>query len=276
VAAFEFDTDTAVDRLGDATYSGTVTDRWSIGHVPNGGYTMAIAQRALLDALGRPDPLTVTAHFLRPPAEGPVTLHVEQVRAGRRTATGAVRLEQDGVERLRLFGIGADLGAGLGAGASSATDLAYCDGAPPVLPQVEECLRVPEESPSGDAVPISARFDVAYHPDHVGCARGAPTGNPEVAAWVRLADGRDPAWRSCRWSSTVSPPTAFELGAVGWVPTLELTLHVRARPVPGWLGCVTRSRFLTGGLIEEDAEMWDSGDRLVARARQLSMAPSPT
>lgn len=265
---YEFDTDTAVERLADGVYSACVADRWSIGQVPNGGYTMAIAQRALLDSLGRPDPLTVTAHFLRPPTAGPATLHTEQVRAGRRTATAAVRLEQDGVERLRLLGIATDLSQDGGTEGFRAGD-------PPDLPPVEECQRISGGSPSVDGPSISARFDVAYHPEHLGWARGEPTGRPEVAAWVRLADGRQPDVAMLPIVVDCMPPTAFELGAVGWVPTLELTLHVRSRPAPGWLRCVSRSRFLTGGLIEEDAEVWDSADRLVAMSRQLAMVPAP-
>lgn len=53
------------------------------------------------------------------------------------------------------------------------------------------------------------------------------------------------------------PPVAYDLGVSGWVPTLELTVHVRARPTPGWLRIALSSVNLAGGLIEEDAEIWD-------------------
>ena len=32
-----------------------------------------------------------------------------------------------------------------------------------------------------------------------------------------------------------SPPAVFAAMATGWVPTIELTVHVRAVPQPGWL-----------------------------------------
>ncbi|MGW2641052.1 thioesterase family protein, partial [Streptomyces sp. NPDC001348] len=66
------------------------------------------------------------------------------------------------------------------------------------------------------------------------------------------------------------PPTAFELGIVGWVPTVELTVHVRHRPAPGPLRVAITTRNLAGGFLEEDAEVWDSADRLVAQSRQLA------
>ena len=68
------------------------------------------------------------------------------------------------------------------------------------------------------------------------------------------------------------PPTVFFADLpVAWVPTIELTTHVRARPAPGWLACAFTTRFITGGFLEEDGEVWDSTGRLVAQSRQLAL-----
>ena len=69
------------------------------------------------------------------------------------------------------------------------------------------------------------------------------------------------------------PPVTFDLGRPGWAPTLELTVHVRAVPAPGWLKVSHRTRNLAGGMFEEDCEVWDSAGRLVAQSRQLAMQP---
>jgi acyl-CoA thioesterase len=262
----EFDADTAITRLAEGAYAATATDRWSIGHVPNGGYTMAIALRALVEDLGRPDPLTVTAHFVSAAEPGPVELDVEQVRAGRSAATGTVRLAQGGVERLRMLGSCHDL-----AGAQDARVQHHTG--PPSLPPVEDCLQGRGAMPGGTFASVAERFDLRLHPDHVGWARGAPTGRMEIAGWIRAADGREPDTLLLPAIVDALPPTVFELGYAGWVPTLELTLHVRARPVPGWLRCSVRSRHLSAGLVEEDAEVWDADDRLIAMSRQISRLP---
>jgi len=60
---------------------------------------------------------------------------------------------------------------------------------------------------------------------------------------------------------------------VEWTPTIELTAHVRARPEPGWLRCRFATHFVTGGFLEEDGEIWDGADRLVAQSRQLALVP---
>ena len=62
----------------------------------------------------------------------------------------------------------------------------------------------------------------------------------------------------------------FALGLRGWVPTVELTVHVRARPAPGWLRLVQRAQLLQDGWLDETCEIWDSAGRLVAQGHQLA------
>ena len=71
------------------------------------------------------------------------------------------------------------------------------------------------------------------------------------------------------------PPVAFNLGILGWAPTLEFTGHVRGRPSPGWLRVSLSSQNITAGLMEEDAMVWDSEGRFVAQSRQLCGIRTP-
>jgi acyl-CoA thioesterase len=91
-----------------------------------------------------------------------------------------------------------------------------------------------------------------------------------MGGWVRFADGRPPDLRALALMADSLPPSVFNLGAAGWVPTLELTVHFRAKPAPGWLLVGFRTRFLINGYLEEDGEIWDSKGDLVAQSRQLA------
>lgn len=94
---------TAVEKTADGQYEGSVEAGWDIAGVPNGGYLLAIAGRAMAESIGRP-PLAVTAHYLAPAHAGPCSVLVESVRVGRRTATLTAKFEQDGRESFRVLG----------------------------------------------------------------------------------------------------------------------------------------------------------------------------
>ena len=99
---------TAVRETGDG-WVGEIDPGWNIGRNPNGGYTLALMARAMLEASGRPDPLTVTAHYVAPPQVGEVRVKVETVRAGRRYATLSADMTQGDKDLIRVIGAFGDL-----------------------------------------------------------------------------------------------------------------------------------------------------------------------
>ena len=69
------------------------------------------------------------------------------------------------------------------------------------------------------------------------------------------------------------PPTILGHTEIGWLPTVELTVHVFGAPPVDepWLRAELRTRSIVGGLLDEDGELWAADGRLVARFRQLAM-----
>lgn len=261
-----FDRDTALEDQGAGRYQTTVSPDWNVGDKPNGGYLAALAAKAMGASSGQPDPLSVTVHFLRPPAPGPVTITVERIRGGRAHATLEARLEQDGTERLRALAVFGDLDKAEGPTAVSAQ--------PPDLAPVEDCHPALSQLPTGVRVPIVDRFDMRLDPRTTGWVDGRPSGRAEVGGWVRFADGRPFDLPSLLVVVDALPPAVFDLGFGGWVPTLELTTHLRAHPAQGWLRVWIRTRVAMGGYLEEDAEVWDRTGTLVAMSRQLALVPA--
>ena len=116
------------------------------------------------------------------------------------------------------------------------------------------------------------RFDPAC----AGWMRGEPSGRGVLQAWFRLVDDREPDPISLLTVVDALPPVTFDLGRMGWAPTMELTAHVRGLPAPGWLVVRHETRNVAGGMFEEDCEVWDSAGRLVAQSRQLARVPRPS
>ena len=78
---------------------------------------------------------------------------------------------------------------------------------------------------------------------------------------------------ACLLMADAFPPAVFGLlGQVGWVPTIELTVHLRRRPVSGgWLLGQFWSHDLSDGRVVEDGALWDSAGHLVVQSRQLAL-----
>ncbi len=87
---------------------------------------------------------------------------------------------------------------------------------------------------------------------------------------MRRDDGADASPLDLLVFADAMPPVTFDLGLMGWVPTLELTVLLRGVPAPGWLRVLQRARLLRDGWLDEECEIWDSSGRLVAQARQLA------
>jgi acyl-CoA thioesterase len=254
-----FDEDTKVERIAPGRYAATLSDRWNaLGGVPNGGYLLAVALNALRAEMPHPDPVVASATYLRPGATGPAEIATEVARAGRRVATGEARLSQDRREIVRVVATFGDLGA--------ADGRTHVTSAPPDLPGPEETETLDVPLPG---VTIVDRFEYRS-PQPPGWANGAPTGTPELAFWMRFRDGRDPDPLALTAMVDAAAPAVLELGEPGSA-TVELTVHVRARPAPGWVACRALTRHVIGGFHEEDFEIWDSTGRLVAQSRQFAV-----
>ena len=66
------------------------------------------------------------------------------------------------------------------------------------------------------------------------------------------------------------PPATFDIEFSGWVPTLEMTVYVRALPAPGPLRVLQRAQLIDGQRVDEPCTIWDQNGRLVAQSTQLA------
>ncbi|HWS59114.1 MAG TPA: thioesterase family protein [Actinotalea sp.] len=248
---------------------GHLEEGWLIGQAINGGVLMALATStasAVLAPAGHGDPLTWSAHFLSAATPGPVEVHVEVLRVGRGMSTAAVRLVQTGddgpLERVRVVGT---------FGSLDRAEPVRRAPAPPPMPDPDACVPARRDSaPLAAPIVMLDRLDVRVDPSTMGFAVGRPSQRGVIRAWLRMGDGREPDAALLPYVVDALMPVAFDLGVPGWAPTVELTGQLLGRPASGWLRVELTTDTVVGDLLVEDAAVWDSTDRLVARSRQLA------
>lgn len=272
--ASAFETATAVTRRpsGDDSrlvYDGAVADGWDIGDVANGGYVLALAARAMADAADRP-PLSITAHYVAPGRGGPCVIEVEPVRVGRRMATMSARLVQGDREVIRVLGT-------FGEPPEPDADVLATLAPPSDLLPYNDTPKMARFSPTATPSGLPRQLDTRIRAGDEGFTVERPTGRAEVAGWFAFADqqpGDAVDAIGLLLASDAFFPPVFNAGIrPGWVPTLELTVHVRAVPAPGPIAVRFHSDVIAGGLLNEDGELWDATGTLVAQSRQLALMP---
>jgi hypothetical protein len=248
------------------SYHGTIQPGWDIAGAADGGYLLAMLTHAVLAETGRADPLTVTGHFLSRGRPGAVCAAVEVLRSGRRFTTAAARLS-DGSGSPLLTAL-----ATVGEHDGHAGPSLLVDGRPPDLPAPPDCL--PVEPTNTFPPPFMGKVRLRLHPEDIGFFAGSPSGAALMRGWFELPDEEPLSSTVVLLAADSFPPPVFNAALpISWTPTVELTVHVRARPSGPRLACVFRTRFVTAGYLDIDGELWDSDGRLVALSRQLALVP---
>lgn len=254
--------ETRSGSAGDAsvkTWRGHLSTRWSIGQVPNGGYTAAVALRGLLAHTGHDTALSLTTHYYSPTiADHEVSLQTEIRRIGRTTTHADATLVQDGKVRLRCVGV---------FGAPPSGDVLF-PAAPSAVPGPAESL---ERDPSAQGLNMSLleSLEVRLHPD---APLPVADNRPRIEGWVRFRDERaNDALALCLFADSFPPAILSAVPETGWVPTIELTTHIRAAAAPGWIRGEVTTANVRGGYLVEDIRLWDSRNTLVVEARQLAL-----
>jgi acyl-coenzyme A thioesterase PaaI-like protein len=263
---------TALTPLGDGRFAVDLAEEFSIGgDRPNGGYLLACLGRAALAAAtdagaSHPHPIATGVQYVRSPSLGPAVIETEVTRVGRSASQVSARLVQDG-------------SSGVAARFTLATlhesSQPYWGALAPVeLPPIEACIGLDRPDPRPDN-----GTRIVFDPEHslfAGSEGFTGTGDGELRAWFRFADDRavDPV--ELLYVVDSMPPATFTVLSTGWVPTLDLTVYVRAIPVPGPLRLRFRAQVIADGFADEVFDVWDSADRLVAQSTQLAALRLPS
>lgn len=259
---FPFDGEIALTPVGDGAFEGEIVERWFTPAGALGGFVMALMVSAFerLVADRERSARSVTVHFLRAPAAGPVLATAELVKEGRTLSSLRGELVQDGQ--------------------TVATALAAY-GKPVPAPRYEDAP-MPRVEPPGarahmfgaveeDLPPLVRRLRMQHRFGEPALSRAE---RAEIGGWYELDEGRPvDAAALCVLADAWFPAPWPRLGALMAAPTIDLTVHFRTQlPLPPSpiLGRF-RSRVARDGYFEEDGWMWAPDGTLVAQSRQLGL-----
>lgn len=248
------------EKIAEGRYRLDGSDSWAIAGNLNGGFLLAAAGSAGIGVLPHGDPLSASGHYLAPVQAGTIDISTRVLSTARSNSVAEVVLMQN-EKTTSHFVI-------------TATDFAHVRGenrqlrTPPELQEWDSCQDV-----SGFVnanLPGLRKKVIIRYPENVKWWEQPDPAADGYSCWVSHADESPITLNDLLMFADVTPPAIFAcMGPVGWVPTLQLSIQLRQPPVGSRLRLKTSTRSMAGGLFDEDVELWDEGDNLVALSRQL-------
>jgi acyl-CoA thioesterase len=257
----DFEQDTAVRAAANGTFSCHIRPDWWVVAGPNGGYVAAILVRAMsASAAAEERPLrSLTVHYQRAPQVGQARVEVTVEREGRSVSFLRASLSQD--DRM--------CAAALAVFARDRSGMELDHAQAPAVPAPDEIESLPDRP---EAPPFGREFE--FRPA-IGSTAFGGSHEALTGGWLRFRDERplDASALVALCDSWFPAVFAVSDGPLA-VPTLELTVHVRAPlPLPhDWVLGRYATRLAREGFLEEDAELFSRDGRLLAQSRQLALA----
>ena len=263
VKRFRFSEVSNLVAAGPGYFDAEVNSQWTIGGKPNGGYLLAMLGRAAVSVSDHRDVIAASAHYLTSPEPGAVEIETEVLRSGRSASQIRTRMSQDGRACVEALVTASHL---------DAATVPYWDQGVPEISDVpyDDCARLVPQLPDGKTVAIMEQIEIRLEPDSSGFTAGQPSGRGELRGWLSLPGGESFDATSLLFAIDAFPPATFDIEFSGWVPTLELTSYIRARPAPGPVRVLQSAHLIEGQRVDESTFVWDRTGRLVAQGTQLA------
>lgn len=260
---YPFSEVTSLEATGPLSFRAEVNEEWTIRGKPNGGYLLAMLGRAASLVSPHDHVIAASAHYLRPPESGSVEIEVEVLRAGRSASQVRGRLNQGG----RSF-----VEALVTTGRLEPATLPYWEDGAPAMSEVayDDCIALRPPTRDGTRVAMMEQVEIRLEPETAGFTTDHPSGRGELRGWLSLPSGEPFDPTSLLFAVDAFPPATFDIEFTGWVPTLELTVYVRALPAPGPVRVLQRAQMIQAKRVDESCFVWDREGRLVAHGTQLA------
>ena len=259
-----------IEQKSENTFTLIPNTNYFVGNTPHGGYLMAVMHRALTNVLPHSTAISSSVQYLDRIDPEPITLEVETFKAGRGSSSGIVKLIQNNRVCTTFTGTCSDF-----------NHMKGFDGLETALPKIfndkdkrDYVALNYDEITKGFTPSFIHQLECSIHPDHVWWKREKDTDSSQYdarcSAYLKMGGGKPDQFCLSFYSDILPPVVCNKYGALGWVPTITLTTHIRQLPTTEDIYADFKATDINKGYFEQDCNLWDLNGNLVASSRQLT------
>ena len=241
-----------------------------VGNTPHGGYLMALMHKALTTVLPHSTAISSSVQYLNRIDPKPLTLEVDVLKIGKGSSSGIVKLLQDDKVCTTFTGTCSDF-----------HHMKGFDGLKKQLPKIFSDKHMDEyvdlnydEISKGFTPSFIHQLKCCIHPDHAWWRRKNNDNyskyEARCSAYLNMDGGLPDQYCLSFYSDILPPVVCNKYGALGWVPTITLTTHIRQLPTTEVIYADFKATDINKGYFEQDCNLWDLNGILVASSRQLT------
>jgi acyl-CoA thioesterase len=264
----KFQSAISITKIKDNFYKIIPNRDYFVGNTPHGGYLNAVMSKALLSTLPHKNIISSSTQYLDRTDSVDTFLEVEILRESRGSSAGLVKLIQDNKICSTMTGTCSDFKRMKG-----------FHGLESRLPDIfnshdhNEYMELNYDKISKGFTPAFIKqLDCKINPDHAWWDKDPLDNNAEArcSAFLEMPGGMADQFCLAYYSDILPPVVSNKYGALGWIPTLTLTTHIRMMPTTSKLFADFKASDINNGYFEQDARIWDLNGNFVASSRQLA------
>ena len=257
-----------LENLEDNKFIVNPDTNYFVGNTPHGGYLMALMHKALTSILPHSTAISSSVQYLDRIDAKNFELEVETFKTSRGSSSGIVKLKQDDKICTTFTGTCSDFEFMKG-----------YDGLQKPLPNIfnesdkKDYIKMNYDKISKGFTPaFIQQLECLIHPDHAWWNRDSNDKNNEArcSAFLEMQGGIPDQFCLSFYSDILPPVVSNKYGALGWIPTITLTTHIRQLPSTSELYADFKATDINKGYFEQDCNIWDLNGNLVASSRQLT------
>jgi hypothetical protein len=257
-----------LNKIDDNSFTIKPDSKYFVGKTPHGGYLQALMHKALVAVVPHATAISSSVQYLDRIDADDLTLKVEVFKVSRGSSSGLVKAIQNNKVCAVFTGTCSDF-----------EHMKGYSGLETSLPKIYEHSDIKEyvemnydKISKGFTPNFIKQLKCIVHPDHAWWNKKDLKNSSEArcSAFLELEGGIPDQFCLSFYTDILPPVVSNKFGPLGWIPTITLTTHIRQLPTTSALFADFKAADINKGYFEQDCNIWDLNNNLVASGRQLT------